>query len=510
MSAGFATKSRAEIPPSSGLTLGTKIVARWLGDPSYLDPAGAPRPLPRTPHKGGAESFAALVEKVSTNVRPRSVLDELVRLGVVEIDAEDRVHLVTRGFVPGKELDAKAFYFGEAMHDHLAAAVDNLGGSKPAWLERSVYYDELSPAAVQQLAEKSERLSMQVLQEINRDGMALEASDPPSPEQRMRMRLGVYFYAEPVPQPPTADAPKPAPRKHEQERQMKTTPAIKSIGRWLLHASLGDRDRACSRPAAVAASSQAAASWARAFRSVRSGAVTAIGSVTVNGVRFTTAAASVTIDGSPAPETALKVGMVVTVQGQLFPDGTATAKSVDARTEVKGIVTGVDSAARAFTVLGQRVRTDQLTVFAGGTFDTLLNQYVEVSGFRGAPGRSAGHARRDQLDDRPRGAARGHRHRGGVRPGGEDVRDRRPGGRFLAGGCRFPPARARERSRRRCARHDGELPGAGSWRPTSASSRRRFRVREFEGGGRRRRHRIRESGELPRQRAADRRPRRNA
>ena len=203
----------SEIPPPSGLTLGTRIIARWLGDPSYLDPTGAPRRLPRTPHKGGAESFAALVEKVSKNVRPRSVLDELVRLGVVEIDAEDRVHLVTRGFVPGNELDAKAFYFGEALHDHLAAAVDNLGGNKPAWLERSVYYDELSPAAVQQLTEKSERLSMQVLQEINRDGMALEESDPPTPEQRMRMRLGVYFFAQPVPQPPAADAPKPAPRK---------------------------------------------------------------------------------------------------------------------------------------------------------------------------------------------------------------------------------------------------------------------------------------------------------
>jgi hypothetical protein len=203
----------AEVPPTSDLTLGTRIVARWLGDLSYLDPAGTPRPLPRTPHKGGAESFAALVEKVSKNVRPRSVLDELVRLGVVEVDIDDRVHLVTRGFVPGKELDAKAFYFGEAMHDHLAAAVDNLGGSKPAWLERSVYYDELSPAAVQQLTEKSETLSMQVLQEINRDGMALEASDPPLPEQRMRMRLGVYFYAEPVPPPPTPAGPDPAPRK---------------------------------------------------------------------------------------------------------------------------------------------------------------------------------------------------------------------------------------------------------------------------------------------------------
>ncbi len=199
--------------PPSGLTLGTKIVARWLGDPSYVDADGAPRPLARTEHKGGAESFAALVEKVSTNVRPRSVLDELLRLGVVEIDGDDRVHLRTRGFVPAKELDAKAFYFGEALHDHLAAAVDNLDGQKRAWLERSVYYDELSPAAVDQLIEKSEQLSMQVLQQINRDGMALEASDPPSPEQRMRMRLGVFFYAEPVAPPATAEPPKAVTRK---------------------------------------------------------------------------------------------------------------------------------------------------------------------------------------------------------------------------------------------------------------------------------------------------------
>jgi hypothetical protein len=169
--------------------------------------------LPRTPHKGGADSFAALVEKVSKNVRPRSVLDELVRLGVVEVDADDRVHLVTRGFVPGKELDAKAFYFGEALHDHLAAAVDNLGGKSRPWLERSVYYDELTPAAAEQLAAKSEKLAMQMLQEINRDGMTLEASDPPEPAQRTRMRLGVYFYAEPVPPPSATDAPTKATRK---------------------------------------------------------------------------------------------------------------------------------------------------------------------------------------------------------------------------------------------------------------------------------------------------------
>lgn len=207
--------------PPPALTLGTKIVARWLGEPAYHDRAGTPRPLARTPHQGGADSFAALVEKVSKNVRPRAVLDELVRLGVVEIDANDRVHLVTRGFVPGKELDAKAFYFGEALHDHLAAAADNLEGGRRPWLERSVYYDELTPAAVERIAAKSEQLAMQMLQEINRDGMALEASDPPLPEQRMRMRLGVFFFAEPVPPPPppAADTSAAAPRKRRRSRK---------------------------------------------------------------------------------------------------------------------------------------------------------------------------------------------------------------------------------------------------------------------------------------------------
>ena len=213
---------RRETPPDAGptpaMTLGTQIVARWLGDPAYHDRDGEPRVLPRTPSKGGAESFAALVEKVSKNVRPRSVLDELARLGVVEVEADDHVRLVTRGFVPGKEVDAKAFYFGEALHDHLAAGVHNLSGARPAWLERSVYYDELSKASVVELQEKSERLSMQVLQEINRDGMALEARDPPAPGDRMRMRLGVFFYAEPValPAPPAAPAARTA---HKKQRK---------------------------------------------------------------------------------------------------------------------------------------------------------------------------------------------------------------------------------------------------------------------------------------------------
>lgn len=111
------------------------------------------------------------------------------------------------------------------------------------------------------------------------------------------------------------------------------------------------------------------------------------GTVTVNGVSFTTGAATVRVNGQAATIAALKIGMVVTVQGGTRQsDGSVVASTIDYRPELQGVVSGVDSAAQAFTVLGQRVRTDALTVFDGGTFATLLNQYVEVSGFRSSPG----------------------------------------------------------------------------------------------------------------------------
>lgn len=166
---------------------------------------------------------------------------------------------------------------------------------------------------------------------------------------------------------------------------MKAFAATEILGRWLLRALLGVGAVAlggCGGGEQVAGGGIVGTGISIASI----GSISGIGSVTVNGVRFATTKAAVTVDGAAAPESALKVGMVVTVQGTVFPDGSATAASVDARTEVKGIVSGVDSVTRSFTVLGQRVRTDQLTVFAGGTFDTLLDQYVEVSGFRGAPG----------------------------------------------------------------------------------------------------------------------------
>ncbi|MBN8478777.1 MAG: hypothetical protein J0L91_07410 [Burkholderiales bacterium] len=112
---------------------------------------------------------------------------------------------------------------------------------------------------------------------------------------------------------------------------------------------------------------------------------TAPGAIVVNGQTVSVAGAAISVNGAAATLADLRVGMVVAVDGKVNADGTAIATSVSYRSEITGVVDGVDATARTFTVVGQSVRTDPLTVYEGGLFDAMLGQKVEVSGLRTGP-----------------------------------------------------------------------------------------------------------------------------
>src|SRR5262245_26867267 len=86
--------------PSRAASLGTQWIARWLTLPEYLDAKGAPRPLPRSSRDPGDPSFESLVRSINRDIRPRVVLDEWQRLGIVHVDDQDRVCLDSQGFIP--------------------------------------------------------------------------------------------------------------------------------------------------------------------------------------------------------------------------------------------------------------------------------------------------------------------------------------------------------------------------------------------------------------------------
>lgn len=199
-----AMDSSAEIVPSV-VSLGAQLVAVWLGSPRYLDEEGRPKPLPRFVSEGGELSFEGLVASVNSDIRSRVVLDEWRRLGVVHFDDERRVCLNAAAFVPAAGFDEKAFYLGHNLHDHAAAAAHNLLGGQPAFLERSVHYDALSPGSIQLLARQSEEFGMKALLALNKSALVAEQKDTDDTTPRQRMTFGIYFYAEPT--EPDAGAP---------------------------------------------------------------------------------------------------------------------------------------------------------------------------------------------------------------------------------------------------------------------------------------------------------------
>lgn len=199
-------QSPAEQSVPESVSLGARLVRRWTSEAPFLDRRGRPRPLPRHSDTADVPDFEQLVASISSDVRPRTVLDEWLRIGIVEIDAKDRIRLRVAGFVPTDGFEEKAHFFGRNLHDHISAAAQNLAGDGPAMLERSVNMGGLSQSSVDELAALSEKLGMAALREVNRRALRLSKRDEPSRDANSadapaaRINFGVYFFHE-------ADAP---------------------------------------------------------------------------------------------------------------------------------------------------------------------------------------------------------------------------------------------------------------------------------------------------------------
>jgi len=173
--------------------LSSQVVARWLGDPAYLDAEGMPLALPRY---GEAPSFDALVTSVSSDFRARAMLAELERLGIAQ-HTEGIVQLLAPGFVPRQGFAETMALLRDNLHDHAAAAAWNVAGAHN-YLEQSIFVDELTAASAQHLHAVAARVWRQAFRTMVREAQERHAHDKahaPAAERVHRARFGSYFYA---------------------------------------------------------------------------------------------------------------------------------------------------------------------------------------------------------------------------------------------------------------------------------------------------------------------------
>lgn len=175
--------------------LGGNLVSHWIGDSRFLDQEDKPLCLPRS-SKNGMPSFDELVESVTKDVRPRVILDEWLRLGIVSINEDDDICLSKTAFVPEQSFDEKSHFFGRHIHDHIATCTNNLLGQAEPMLERSVYFASLTNSSLAKLRSIAETESIQLLQKINKQALKLQREDQSKPDAKHRMRLGMYWYSQ--------------------------------------------------------------------------------------------------------------------------------------------------------------------------------------------------------------------------------------------------------------------------------------------------------------------------
>jgi hypothetical protein len=181
---------------SQRASMSALLLTIWSGHQEYLDQQGLPIPLPRLANNCDGVSFETMVQSVSKDFRARVVLDEWIRQGVVTLDSEDKVHLSTDAFIQPQDMEEKIFYFGQNIHDHLAATVHNLAEGEPPFLERCVFYDKLSVRSVQELADYSRQVGTRALHAVNKRAAELQKLDQGQSDAVHRSNFGVYNFNE--------------------------------------------------------------------------------------------------------------------------------------------------------------------------------------------------------------------------------------------------------------------------------------------------------------------------
>ena len=170
----------------------TQLFTRWQADRRLAGPRSRPRAIART---GPAPSFEALARKVTRDVHPRRLLDELLRLGLVEHDTDqDTVRLAKDAFVPDDDQVRMMGFLGHNAGDHLAAAVGNVLGDERRHFEQALFLDELSDesvdAAKKLVMAQWRALTAALVPELE----DLLAADQRAARGQRRLRIGLFSY----------------------------------------------------------------------------------------------------------------------------------------------------------------------------------------------------------------------------------------------------------------------------------------------------------------------------
>ena len=172
-------------------TLLATVIGRWLADPIYRMSDGTLMPLARQSQTDA--SFETLVRSVNRDLRPRTVLDELIRQKLVTEQEDGMLVLDENATIGPADHDAKLVFFAENIGDHLRAAAANLETDPAPFFERAVFYNRLSEDSIALLDGKAREKAQKLLLDLNALAAERQKSDVKGGIGTGSFRLGIFM-----------------------------------------------------------------------------------------------------------------------------------------------------------------------------------------------------------------------------------------------------------------------------------------------------------------------------
>ncbi len=167
-----------------------KVLSGWMRDKDFQDRKGDPDDLD---FAGSPNSFHELVGRYSGDMRPRSVADELMRLGAIE-QVGDKLRMTTRGYVPASDPEYMINILGSDTAELIETIDHNLQSEDDKFYQMKVRYDNVPAEHEEEFRDMSDRLMQAVLEQLDRWLGKRDQGRKPAGEGERRLTLGMGVF----------------------------------------------------------------------------------------------------------------------------------------------------------------------------------------------------------------------------------------------------------------------------------------------------------------------------
>ena len=182
---------------SSSTTIGASaamgVVSEWITNPDYLNNCKKPSSLIYSARGIGEKSFTTLSSRVIKDIRPKTVLEELLRLDLVQFQ-DEIVSLKEEAFIPKTDFNEKLNFFSKNISEHVQAAATNVQSEQPPYFERSAVHDGLNEEDIKQIDAYVRDKGMDLLKDAYRMAEELASKNEQIEKQKLRhITLGIFL-----------------------------------------------------------------------------------------------------------------------------------------------------------------------------------------------------------------------------------------------------------------------------------------------------------------------------